>query len=347
MSNGPRFAIAFALIAGLACAHASDTGSRLPGAVAAGDEVAAEVLGEPITVAEIDAAIKERLFAERVGGDAARLFALRSETLDRMIDARLLVADAGRLGVEPREVAEIASGAQAAVTDEEVAAFWREHHDRMGGYTFEQLAPQIRRYLERQRKSEAPGKLRERSGVVVHLAMPRVEVAADGPARGPADARVTIVEFADFQCSFCKRAVATIAEVLGRYPGEVRVVYRHLPIDQLHALARGAAEAAECAHEQGQFWAYHDELFRRSPALGRADLLRYAEDLELDATRFAACVDERRYRARIDADIAAARSLGAKGTPTFVVNGVVLSGARSADELARVIEAELARAPAR
>ena len=84
-----------------------------------------------------------------------------------------------------------------------------------------------------------------------------------------------------------------------------------------------------------------------SPALERADLARYAGELGLDAARFAACVDERRYRAKIDADLAAARSLGADGTPTFVVNGVVLAGTRSPEDFYRVIDAELARAPSR
>jgi protein-disulfide isomerase len=264
-----------------------------------------------------------------------------------MIDAKLVEREAERRGVKPEEVLALEGRDRGAVSDEEVAAFWREHQATMGGLPLEKLAPQIRRYLERQRERELPGRLRERAGVVVHLAMPRVEIPADGPARGPADARVTIVEFADFECPYCKRAVATLDAILARYPDDVRLVYRHLPIEKLHAQARTAAEAAACAGELGAFWPYHDKLFRMSPALERSELVGYAAELGLDAANFGACVDERRHRGKVDADLALARAIGADGTPTFVVNGVVLSGAQSEQDFDRLIEAELARAPAR
>jgi protein-disulfide isomerase len=308
-----------------------------------GSESAAEVRGHMITVAEVDAQIKERLFEERVRGDATMLYKLRAETLDRMIDERLRGAGASQRGVTSDQLARAGAQDGANIGDEEVEAFYREHQATMGGFSLEQLAPQIRRYLAREGKKTAPGGLREREGVVVYLEMPRVIVAADGPARGPADARVTIIEFADFQCPYCQRSVATLEKVLARYPQDVRLVYRHLPIEKLHLRARAAAEAAACAEEQGAFWPYHDKLFANNFALERDDLVRYAGELGLDTGKFTACVDEQRYRAKIDRDLAAAHSLGMDGTPTFVVNGILVAGAKPPEEFYHLIDSELAR----
>ena len=99
-----------------------------------------------------------------------------------------------------------------------------------------------------------------------------------------------------------------MSQVLEKYPEDVRLVYRHLPLDRIHPSARGAAEAAACAEEQGQFWAYHDKLFANNRALGKEDLLRYATDAGLDATSFQACVDERRFKDKVETDLQAARA---------------------------------------
>lgn len=120
------------------------------------------------------------------------------------------------------------------------------------------------------------------------------------------------------------------------YDGRVRLVVKDLPLS-FHPLARAAAEGARCAGAEGRYWAYHDRLFEEQPRFEREQLIRYAVDLGLDATRFTACLDDRRYAAAVDADAQQARALGITATPTFLINGRVLVGAHPIETFREVI----------
>ena len=152
------------------------------------------------------------------------------------------------------------------------------------------------------------------------------ELADAGNRMGPADAPVVIVEFSDFQCPYCKQAADLLAGVRERYPGQVAVVYRHLPL-QGHRYADRAALASECAAEQGAFEAYHDALFARTDSIGVTGWDRYAERAAVrDTARFRECVDSQRLFPRVEADLRVARRLGFNGTPAFIVNGKSFTG---------------------
>ena len=174
-------------------------------------------------------------------------------------------------------------------------------------------------------------------------------LSGEGPALGSASAPVTIVEYSDFECPFCRRFWQQTLPVLKeRYldKGQVRLVFRHLPSPNFHPNALGAAAAAECAREQGQFWAMHDLLFERGAAGGNSRYGAYADEIGLDAEAFAECLDSGRSRSRIDADRAAASALGARATPTFMVipptgQPALFAGARSVDVFEQLIEAAL------
>jgi protein-disulfide isomerase len=306
-----------------------------------GGELAAEVNGTPITVAELDAFIKEELFRSRAA-TPAKLHELRDQYLQAMIETRVLAVEAERRGVSSERLLQDEVAALGPVTDDEVAAFYSENRERLGGATLEQVGDRIRDYLTGRRSEEAAQALRERAQVVVHMQPPRFEVAADGHARGPADAPITIVEFSDFQCPYCRRAVPTLDKVLEKYPKDVRLVYRHLPL-RSHQRARPAAEASLCAGEQDQFWAYHDKLFDNSRQLEDSHLVGYAEQIGLDKNRFQQCFESGKFASQVDADLEAAQQVGITGTPAFVVNGVLISGAKPPEEFYRVIDAELAR----
>ena len=209
--------------------------------------------------------------------------------------------------------------------------------------TLEQMGPQIRQFLTSQRRGEAMASLRKTAVVDVRLDPPRASVAATGPSRGPADAPVTIVEFSDYQCPFCSRAEPTVQEVLRRYPTEVRLVYRHFPLDSIHPRARPASEAAACADQQNQFWSYHEKLFANQRSLGDADLLRYAEEIGLDTEAFESCRQSNEVKQIVSKDQRAGAAAGATGTPAFYINGIHLSGARPIDDFVDVIESELER----
>jgi protein-disulfide isomerase len=164
------------------------------------------------------------------------------------------------------------------------------------------------------------------------------------PALGLMNAPVTIVEFADFQCSFCRKFWAdTLPKLKESYlkQGQVRIVYRHFAI--LGKFSVQSAMAADCAGEQGKFWEYHDELFANQAGLAftQSKLEQYARELRLEAANFKRCLTSEKYRKKVEGETAVAASLGARGTPTFFVNKRLLVGAQPFEVFQTVIQEEL------
>ncbi|HLL02893.1 MAG TPA: thioredoxin domain-containing protein [Myxococcaceae bacterium] len=174
-------------------------------------------------------------------------------------------------------------------------------------------------------------------------AVRKVDAPDTSPSFGPKHAKVTIVEWSDFECPFCGRVVPTLAKIKETYGKDVRVVFRHQPLP-FHPNAKPAAEAAMAAHEQGKFWEMHDKLFSNQKSLDRATFEKYAQELKLDMNKFKAAMDSGKYRALIDADSAAGSAVGANGTPTFFVNGRTLVGAQPFEAFKAAIDEELAKA---
>lgn len=161
-------------------------------------------------------------------------------------------------------------------------------------------------------------------------------------ARGPADAPVTLVEYGDFQCPYCGQAETVVRALLADF-GDLRYVWRHLPLTDVHPRAQTAAEAAEAAAAQGRFWDYYDLLLAHQDALTPRDLLGYAEQLGLDSERFLADLSTHAGAPRVAEDVDAADLSGVSGTPTFFVNGLRHYGAYDAETLARAVRAARAR----
>ena len=165
----------------------------------------------------------------------------------------------------------------------------------------------------------------------------------DDPSFGPENAPITIIEFSDFQCPYCQRWHDQVwSQIIAAYPDQVRLVYRDFPLYSIHPEAGPAANAANCALEQDQYWAYHDLLFSGSEKLGSDAYLKYAGDLGLDLTIFQQCLDEGRYEEEVTADYEYAVGIGIQSTPTFFINGIALIGAQPFEVFQEVIELELA-----
>jgi len=167
-----------------------------------------------------------------------------------------------------------------------------------------------------------------------------------GPALGSMNAPVTIVEFADFQCSFCRKFWAdTLPKLKESYvkQGRVRIIYRHFAI--LGKFSEKAGMAVECAGEQGKFWEYHDQLFANQGGLAftQSKLEQYARELGLKAANFKRCLTAEKYRKKIEGETAVAASLGARGTPTFFVNGRLMVGAQPFEAFQSIVEEELGK----
>ena len=161
--------------------------------------------------------------------------------------------------------------------------------------------------------------------------------------RGPEDAPVTVVEYGDFECPYCGRAEPSVRELLSDMGTEVRYVFRQLPLTDVHSHAQLAAEAAEAAASQGRFWEMHDLLFDHQDALTGRDLLRYAEELELDVERFHAELKRHEHAARVARDVESAELSGVSGTPTFFINGQRHHGAYDIATLKKAVKAARAR----
>jgi len=165
----------------------------------------------------------------------------------------------------------------------------------------------------------------------------------DDPVFGPADAPITIIEFSDFECPYCQK---WHAEVYGRlkeqYPDEVRLVFRDFPLESIHANAFPAAEAANCANEQGEFWPFHDKLFSMEQGLSTEAYTQYASDLGLNLDDFNACLESGRFKEEVRADFDFAANLGVRSTPTFFINGIAIVGAQPFEVFQQVIDKELA-----
>ena len=306
------------------------------------DPVAARVGGEVITVSELDAQIKEDLWQRETNDEnPSRLYELRSGAAKQMVAKRAVEQEAKKRGLTPEALVEAETQALPPISDEEVKKFYDENAAHLPGMTLEVISPRIRSHLEAEAKRKVLDSIIARADTKIELTRPRVELRPGGPSRGPADAPVTIVEFSDFQCPFCQRAKPVLDEVAKRHPNDVRIVYRHLPLESLHPRARASAEAASCAADGNKFWEYHDKLFANNRALSEVELRKYAAEVGLDAATFDQCLTSRKHAAAVDADVEEAKKIGINGTPAFVVNGILMTGLQTADALDVVIQEEL------
>jgi protein-disulfide isomerase len=165
----------------------------------------------------------------------------------------------------------------------------------------------------------------------------------DDPFFGAVDAPITIVEFSDYECPYCRTWHTEVySQLIDAYGDQVRFVYRDFPLESIHANAKPAAEAANCANEQGEFWEYHDKLFSMELGLSPEAYQEYATQLGLDIDEFQECFESGRYQEEVQLDFEFAANLGVRSTPTFFVNGIAVVGAQPFEVFQQVIEKELA-----
>jgi protein-disulfide isomerase len=162
----------------------------------------------------------------------------------------------------------------------------------------------------------------------------------DAPALGPDTAKVTVVEFSDFQCPYCSRVYPTLLRLRQEYGDDVRIVFKHLPLS-IHSKAPAAHAAAEAAKLQDKFWPMHDKLFEGQRLLSEAQYEAWAREIGLDVEQFKRDAASEVVKARVQADLAEAEELGVSGTPAFFINGRYLSGAQPFANFKRMIDAAL------
>jgi len=306
-------------------------------------DVVAVVAGQPITAAEVEQAVASKMFRLRT-----EEYKLRAAAIEDIVSKRLLAAEAAKRGVTVDELLRTEVEAKAEdPTPEQVHMVYEATKDRFGNVPEEAALAQIASNLHSQRASKNRSaflaSLRGNGAVRILIEPPRLAVAVgDGPTRGPAGAPVTIVEYSDFECPFCGRASATVAELLKLYPTQVRLVFHHFPLP-MHRNAALAAKAAACADRQGKFWEMHDALFANQKNLLASDIAKYAGGAGLDAKLFETCLGEEATEAVLRADHDAGASYGVTGTPAFFINGRLIQGSAPKSAFTAVIDDEIAR----
>jgi len=312
-------------------------------------EPVARIGNDTITAADLDKAVGSDL--QQLEDQYHRqVYQTKRQALEGMIQKRLFEAKAKEAGLETPEALiekEIASKIPDP-SDAEMQALYDQA--KAAGQQlppFDQVKPDIVRFLKQQKmQGELQAyydQLKKDAKVEVLLPPylpPKKEVEAKGPAKGPKDAPVTIVEFSDFQCPYCIQAEKTVADLLAAYPGKIRLVYRDFPLP-IHSLAPKAAEASQCADDQGKYWEMHDKLFSVAGKLEVGDLKKYARDVGLDGGKFDTCLDGGEKAKVVEEHHKAGEGLGVSGTPAFFVNGRLISGAQPLDQFKSVVDAEL------
>jgi protein-disulfide isomerase len=303
-----------------------------------------------ITQAELDEALRGQLVKLELDYKQS-VYRNQKNVLNHLIESQLVAEEAERRGMALKELYEVEIKSPGEeIPEEEIREVYGQYEGKTDK-TYEEMRDPIREYLVREKRSaleqELVKRLRAEAEIEILLPYPElpvIEVAGGGagPSKGPADAPVTIVEFADFQCPYCSRMQPTLNRLLEDYPDQVRLVYRHFPLSS-HPLGQAAAEASACADEQGRFWPYHDLIFEDQAELSEDKLFEFAAAAGLDVDAFRVCTEDRRFAQLVKDDFNAGREAGVSGTPSFFVNGRPVYGAGTEQTFRELIERELAR----
>jgi len=319
-------------------------GLGISSAADAASEPLAEVDGVAITADEV-----EKPLVSQLSKLEEQIYNLKLQRLDALINEKLLATESAKrkLTVPALLDAEVTAKV-GLVTEQEIEKFYQDNKAQIKGEQA-QLREQIRAFLQNQKlaakREEFLKSLRAQAKVVVNLKAPpiqRIEVSVQGaPFKGGEKAAVTIVEFSDFHCPFCRQVISTLAKLESQYGEKIKLVFRDFPIENLHPGATKAHEAARCATEQGKFWPYHDKLFASAPSSNPDVFKGIAKEVGLDAVTFETCLGSGKYQAAIKQDIDEGNRVGVGGTPAFFVNGRLITGAQPFEAFARVIDDEL------
>jgi len=322
-------------------------GKSSPGAKAVATVDGADISEEELNRAA--AAELEKLELQKLQFEASNTqnrHQILENTLKRLVEERILDGEAARQGISRTDLlAREVDQKLKDPTPEEVNQFYETNKDRIRAPK-EQVAGQIQQYIKQQNykkvKEEFIERLKKDRKVTMSLEPLRLDIAVAGyPSRGPEQAAVTIVEFSDFQCPFCKNFSSTLDRVIKEYASDTRQVFRQFPLSEIHPMAEKAAEASLCAQEQGKFWQLRDLMFKDQANLKVEDLKAKAAGLGLDMPAFNSCLDSNKYAQRIRQDLRDGAAAGVSGTPAAFINGRYLSGARSYEDVDAIIKEEL------
>jgi protein-disulfide isomerase len=304
-----------------------------------GGAVVAEVSGQKLTRAQLEQSQTAKLLQARY-----QYYLAEHEAVNQLIDDQLLEMEAQRehLTVEQLLAREV-TGKVKGPTEDQLEVFYEglqtsEPYEAVR----EKIVGTIRQIRLTKARTAYLQSLHSPASVHIALAPPQAEVALDNaPWRGPQDAPVVIVEFADYECPYCQKVHPELKKLQEEFTDKVAVAFKDFPLP-MHRYSGKAAEAAHCAAQQDKFWDFNDILFDNNQRLEPTQLKEYARRLKLDASRFDLCLDKGEQTAAVQKDFAQAQRLGLTGTPSFFINGHFLSGAVKYSTLREIVEQQLA-----
>ena len=309
-------------------------------ALANDSSVVARVAGHPLTRDELEQKEAADLLQARY-----KYYLAEKAALDNLINQELIESQAHRENLTVEQLITKHADQQVKTPTEDQLQVYYE--GLQSDQPFSVVRGQILDHILQLRRNKARlayvQELRKKADVQIALEPPSVSIASvDAPTTGPSDAPVKIVEFADYQCPYCKKVSPELKQLVeGTFPGKTSLTFADFPLP-MHHNAEKAAEAARCAGAQGKYWQYHDVLFNSQSGLEVSDLKADAETLKLDPQKFSQCLDSGAQAAAIAKTLDEGKKLGLTGTPSFVINGHFISGATDYETLRGLIEQELA-----
>lgn len=304
-------------------------------------QILATVDGEKITNEEVLNLAKQRMVKIE-----SQIYDIKRSVIEELIDQKLLNKEAKKKSKTVSDLFNEVQNKAGNVTEDEARAIFELQKNRQfKGQTFDDVKKNLMAQLLQQKRQLAVNDylegLRQNATVQINLKRPRFDVSTDDdPAIGKKNAPVVLVEFSEFQCPFCKKARPVIDKILNTYGDKVYYVFRDFPLS-FHKQAKGAANAANCAGDQGKYWDYSRELWTTQGSHTEEELPRLAKKLKLNMDEFEKCVEGKKYYDEIESDLNDGSDAGVSGTPAYFINGVFLSGAQPFERFKELIDEEL------
>ena len=309
------------------------------------DPVLGSVNNIEITQKQVDDSIASRIYPLE-----QQLYAIRKAALENLVTTRILESEAAVRQISIDELRRQLTLGEISVSRQQVEDAYAQNASFFASMSPDEARERLRLDLENQTRMKhyraGLADLRRKWKVKLNLGPPLFVLELDdgsAPAKGSTKAAVTIVEFSDFECPFCRSVQNTLREVVASYPNDVRIVFKHLPLEG-HQNSLPAARAAYCAAEQDRFWQFHDALFTEQN-LAPTSFVKIATELGLGMPKFQACLKSEQSRAAIVKDLETARLYRIESTPSFLINGKLFSGALSFADFQKIIEQELSQRP--
>ena len=346
-----RLGLAFALLHSASCVLLAQTSSQPnagPHSLTAAPKTAMGTInGSPIYPSEMTLEVQNRI--RSVENELAqRRMHLMWVGMEELIDKKLVQEAATKEGVSPTEILKKNTATLLREPSENEIRIIFDLNREALGVSYEIAKPFLKERLIQQEREELEstflGSLRKNATIDYQIQvpnLPRIRMdSSNAPTSGPADAKVTLVEFSDFQCPYCARAKDLIKQLQELYPKNLKIVFRDFPLDQ-HPRATAAAVAAQCANQQGKFWEFHDLLFANSTALEDDDFDKYAQQVGLKSASFKDCRSSPQVFAIIKENKSLGVKYGVEGTPAIYINGIKLVGLLPLPLIRAIIDKEI------